>query len=189
MKSFLASAAVAAVLAASGAANATTTTLKWTFSGTNDGSGQLTYNTSNGLVSAFSGSYDGQAITRFWDASTPPVLANDPSAGLMTYHGVPNTGGADYIFDDLYPIDYQGILVSVGASPDQRFYDISLDSPGASQVDFFSINPNGSYRPDNGTFTTTAVPETSTWAMLGLGFAALSFAGYRKARTPRALSF
>lgn len=33
-----------------------------------------------------------------------------------------------------------------------------------------------------------AIPETPIWAMLGLGFAALGFAGYRRARTPRALA-
>ena len=36
----------------------------------------------------------------------------------------------------------------------------------------------------SGTFA--AVPEPSTWAMMLLGFAGLSFAGYRKARQPRA---
>jgi uncharacterized low-complexity protein len=33
-----------------------------------------------------------------------------------------------------------------------------------------------------------AAPEPSTWAMLGLGFAALGFAGYRKARGERAIA-
>jgi hypothetical protein len=31
-----------------------------------------------------------------------------------------------------------------------------------------------------------AVPESSTWAMMFIGFAGLGFAGYRKAREPRA---
>jgi PEP-CTERM motif len=31
-------------------------------------------------------------------------------------------------------------------------------------------------------FSLTAVPEPSTWAMMGLGFAGLAFAGYRKRR-------
>jgi PEP-CTERM motif len=30
------------------------------------------------------------------------------------------------------------------------------------------------------------VPEASTWAMMLLGFAGLGFAGYRRAREPRA---
>ncbi len=36
--------------------------------------------------------------------------------------------------------------------------------------------------PSLGTWTVTAVPEPSTWAMLLLGFAGLGFAGYRQAR-------
>jgi PEP-CTERM motif len=37
------------------------------------------------------------------------------------------------------------------------------------------------------TYTPTApVPEPSTWAMMLVGFAGLGFAGYRKAREPRA---
>ena len=34
----------------------------------------------------------------------------------------------------------------------------------------------------------SGVPEPSTWAMMGLGFAALGFAGYRRARKPVALT-
>ncbi len=43
----------------------------------------------------------------------------------------------------------------------------------------FSVTESGGLRP---------IPEPSTWAMIGLGFAALGVVGYRKARTPRALA-
>lgn len=36
--------------------------------------------------------------------------------------------------------------------------------------------------------TTAAVPEPSTWAMMGVGFALLGFAGYRRSLTPRAIA-
>jgi hypothetical protein len=40
----------------------------------------------------------------------------------------------------------------------------------------------------DGTLTaTTAVPEPSTWAMMGLGFGFLAFAGYKRKRTPLSL--
>jgi hypothetical protein len=83
-----------------------------------------------------------------------------------------------------------GLLVSTGTGAGQRFYDISLDSPGASSVDFFSINPDGSYLFDNGTFAvrpvdlTAPVPEPSTWAMLILGFASIGFVAYRRKSKP-----
>ena len=37
-----------------------------------------------------------------------------------------------------------------------------------------------------GTFTLTAVPEASTWAMMVVGFAGLGFAGYRVLSAERA---
>jgi PEP-CTERM motif-containing protein len=41
--------------------------------------------------------------------------------------------------------------------------------------------------PPGGT-RTGAVPEPSTWAMMGIGFALLGFAGYRRRLAPRAIS-
>lgn len=169
----------AAIALISGPARATPmVTENWSFLGTpsgNMGNGSLTYDSSTGLVSSFTGTFIGLPFTN-WDASTPPVQANTPSPGLLTYHGVPNTGGADFIFDDLLPIDVNGILVSTGSGASERFYDVSLDFLGATQVDFFSINPNGSYVFDNGTFTTTpaSVPEPATWVILLAAFAALA---------------
>jgi hypothetical protein len=74
------------------------------------------------------------------------------------------------------------VLTSTDSGASQRFYNISLDTAGATSVDFFSINPNGTYLFDNGTFTTdvAAVPEPSTWAMMVLGFAGVGFMAYRR---------
>ena len=175
------------------AADAATVTDTWTFSdgGSNTGNGSFTYDSTTGLVSSFNGNYDGNALT-FWDASTAPIQIN--GSGQLVYHGVPNTSGADFIFDDLYPFTVGGLLVSTGSGAGQRFYDISLDSPGASSVDFFSINPDGSYLFDNGTFAvrpvdlTAPVPEPSTWAMLILGFASIGFVAYRRSRKDHGLA-
>jgi hypothetical protein len=38
------------------------------------------------------------------------------------------------------------------------------------------------------TYTYTAVPEASTWAMMALGFAGLGLLGYRKTRSDNALA-
>jgi hypothetical protein len=171
------------------AAGASTVTDIWTFSdgGSNTGIGSFSYESTTGLVSSFTGNYDGNALT-FWDASTAPVQIN--GSGQLVYHGVPNTGGADFIFDDLYPFTVPGLLVSTGSGAGQRFYAISLDSPAASSVDFFSINPDGSYVVDDGTFAvhpvnlTDAVPEPSTWAMMILGFAGIGVMAYRRKSKP-----
>jgi PEP-CTERM motif len=166
-------------------ASASIITDNWSFNGTNTGSGSFTYDDTSGLVSSFTGSYNGNALT-FWDASTPPVQV---SGSNLVYHSVPNTNGADYIFDDLFPFTVGGLLVSTGSGAGQRFYDISLDFAGATNVDFFSINPDGSYLPDNGTFAVAAVPEPSTWAMMLLGFAGLGFMAYRRKNNKTAFRF
>lgn len=171
------------VVALGSSARATTVTDDWTFTdgGSNSGSGTFTYNSSTGLVTSFAGQYDGNALS-FWSAATPPVIDN---SGQLTYHGVPNTGGADFIFDNLYPFTTGGLLVSTGTGATQRFYDISLDNPGATSVDFFSINSDGSYRVDDGTFVVAAVPEPSTWAMMILGFFGVGLMAYRRKRNSR----
>jgi hypothetical protein len=66
--------------------------------------------------------------------------------------------GVDFTFNDLFSVTKDGLLVSTDSGAGQRFYDISLDFTGATNVDFFSINP-GSYLPSNGTFAVAAVPE------------------------------
>jgi len=61
--------------------------------------------------------------------------------------------------------------------------------PGEIETELFGINDVGEvvgYYSDemgdaNG-FAATAVPELSTWAMVLVGFAGLSFAGYRRTR-------
>jgi PEP-CTERM motif len=63
----------------------------------------------------------------------------------------------------------------------------TIDPFGSTNVVANGINDQGVivgfYQDANGnTIGFAAVPEPSTWAMLGLGFAGLGFAGYRKAQ-------
>ena len=180
LKAFLASAAILSsglVLAplSFATAAAAATTLDWTFapssSGGLAGSGQLTVD-AIGDVTAFSGSVGGNALSFY---------ANPNFPGTSTLHGVPNTGGADYIYDDYVnpnpgvdDLTQNGVLVSAGSGSSQVFYDLSLDNPSGPPADLFSITPKGSYVYDDGTFTTSAavssaVPEPSVWAMMLAG--------------------
>jgi Ca2+-binding RTX toxin-like protein len=139
----------------------------WTFTDDNgvvEGSGYMNVNTKTGVVVGMTGTYEGEAIhfSPITDHA-PGYNPNAPSPGYNTLHGVPNTGGADYIYDDVYNptanpgtgVDVYGILVNTGSGANKTFYDISLDYPGASQVDFFSIAKDGSYVKNEGTLTTT----------------------------------
>jgi hypothetical protein len=184
----LAACAAASVFAVSSAQ--AQTTVNWNFTGTHTGSGQLTYDSSN-VVTALSGTYDGFALSLVTFTTDPNYAGANlnpgaPGPGLSTYHGVPNTGGVDYIFDNLLPLTANGIVVSSGTGIFEHVYDISLDG---STPDFFSVGPEGDYIHDHGTFTTSkiaAVPEPATWAMMLGGFGVLGGALRRRQRTARA---
>jgi hypothetical protein len=50
---------------------------------------------------------------------------------------------------------------------------------GLADADNFRA-PSGWYNDNTGAFTVTDVPETSTWAMMALGFAGLGYAAFRR---------
>jgi hypothetical protein len=103
-----------------------------------------------------------------------------------------------WVYDNvLFPsaaphIDFNGILFSSGA------YDYNFYSTGPTTYYLSSNNPAGSFSlgelvtfgpalPTTGVALNfaTGAPETSTWAMMLLGFVGLGLAGYRRARTDR----
>jgi hypothetical protein len=69
-----------------------------------------------------------------------------------------------------------------------------LHNPEGASFSFADVTPPVGITPTGtlssatmsvaGTFSATVVPEPSTWAMMGLGFALLGFVGYRGARKP-----
>jgi hypothetical protein len=102
----------------------------------------------------------------------------------------PATGA--FIFHD----DTQGLAVEAFAGTDinaaTTFLSILVDNPvsGAVKDQFNALNAGMAFAgfPTAGFWTATfpstgpAVPEASTWAMMLLGFAGLSFASYRASR-------
>jgi hypothetical protein len=60
------------------------------------------------------------------------------------------------------------------------FVDSSVDITGITVSEGLAVSSNSFEIAQ----ITTSVPKTSTWAMMGLGFAGLAFAGYRARRTP-----
>ena len=107
-----------------------------------------------------------------------------------------DTAGAQY--------DVSFALGSDGGTPN----DFGVTVGGFTYGPVYDIPPTGGYTLITGTFVgsgsdtitlsfrndpgylaldavsvSTAVPEPSTWAMMGLGFAGLAFAGYRTRRT------
>jgi hypothetical protein len=165
-------------------ASAAVITDSWTFSGAdlgNSGSGLITYDTSTGLVSDLTGSLNGNGITFIsLNDPIPGINPNAPSPGFSTYHGVPNSGGADFIYDDLYPqtMSSAAILFSTGSGLTETVYEIEVGPNPGYNLRYFA-SPNDLVY-DYGAFTVSAVPEPSTWAMMILGFFGVGFMAYRK---------
>jgi hypothetical protein len=158
-------------LLAVGTASAAVETFDWELTGLSpslgyaplQGGGTLTAS-SNGdgswTVEAVTGEVGGETIS----GVTTYYLSNN-----LVYPGsqeLVSTGGFAFVTDtgadvDIFSFYGQGSVVS----PGNNYGEMSSAGFGV------------------GTFTmTAAVPELSTWAMMGVGFAALAFAGYRKTR-------
>jgi hypothetical protein len=165
---------VAFTIAAIGAGSAAHASPKynWTFTdqnGTAAGSGTLEM-LNNLIVTEMTGTLYGKSIT-FYPNKTLPwttpvknglhIQVNNPVLGESQVIGVPNTTGANYGFDDIYDFNdgvtyYGGILISTGSGSTLRVYIITRDSPTydiSTPTDFFSIDSNGTYEPNNGVFT------------------------------------
>ncbi|MFY9970143.1 MAG: hypothetical protein WAK41_12140 [Roseiarcus sp.] len=115
-----------------------------------------------------------------------------------TRNGVAITGPTAYAGEDnrVYIsapyVDYPGLAYTIAdGTAFNVFYDPSTsDSYACGAIGYCEIGPgvvgtSGLGPPRDpvsqiSTFTLVAVPELSTWAMMGLGFAGLGFAAYRK---------
>ena len=159
------------------AAQAATWQYNWTFKDQSNaviGSGTLNM-TDNIVVSAMAGTINGQKITFYpnkpksWPKPPPNGLniqTSNPLPGTSQIVGVPNTGGANVGYDDIYNFNdgvtyYGGIAVSTGKTATLRVYFITRDAQNHdinTPTDLFSINPNGSYSQVEGSFSVTAVP-------------------------------
>ena len=64
---------------------------------------------------------------------------------------------------------------------------VNVTSP-FSVTELYVVQSKGLVGAANDTIDITGVPEPSTWAMLGLGFAAMGFVGFRKTRARSTIS-
>ncbi len=90
-----------------------------------------------------------------------------------------------FIYNDLYypsglAFDIDGVLFATAQNPD-GYWNLWGNSPGDYSL-WESANSYNYAIEESGTLSVAAVPELSTWAMLGLGFAGLGVAGRSRAR-------
>jgi hypothetical protein len=154
-------------------------TYKFTFQ-SNDAeltaTGEFTVNAGND-VTGVSG-----AISGLTNQTISGVTANP------TFPSASYSPDGSFIFDNLYSptgmaFDYYGLLFTTAGNPG-GYWNLWASSPGAYSL----YESAGSYNypiQEIGSLSVAAAPEPSTWAMLALGFAALTFFGRRRQQTAR----
>jgi PEP-CTERM motif len=191
IRTWLASVAIAGVLAAPGVANAAIEDL--TISGKLDGysyTGTLSLDVAGGLAISGTGTLSIVGLT-----NAPLVLITTSTPG-NEYHPLPSgpvgfraNDGADYFnLDQAYPIDAAyGLLFDVNTTTPEwgayPLFAIWSNTPQEGYSAAFTGMVDGvDYYNIQGSAAVSSAPEPSTWAMMLLGFAGLGFAGFRQTR-------
>jgi hypothetical protein len=176
---------IAALLASTaGSANAAIENLA--ISGDLDGhayTGELSLNVSGGQAVSGGGTLSSLGMT-----NAPLVMITESTP----YNEAPGVGfrandGTDYFdLDQAYPISANGLLFDVGTTTAQfGAYPLFTvwSSGGDAYAAAFTGNVGGTEYWNilgSAAVSAGAVPEPSTWAMMGIGFLGLAFAGFRQ---------
>jgi PEP-CTERM motif len=117
-------------------------------------------------------------------------LTNQTISGVFANPSFPNSSTSPdglFIYDNLYSptgmaFDYSGLLFTTADNPG-GYWNLWASSPGTYSL----YESAGASYPieESGTLSIAAAPEPSTWAMLALGFVALTFVGQRRQRSAR----
>jgi|HubBroStandDraft_5_1064220.scaffolds.fasta_scaffold154476_1 hypothetical protein len=169
------------------------------FHGAVDPANALAVTNATGVFSDVALDIDNVAITGIV-ATNPQNHFDDDQTIPYSFGWYPAPGDVSY--DNLFYPGAGAPITCIGVPPDGY-----LDSYGVlftlANGDLLDLYSNGGNAPgDYGVIVWTdgakdftsavglslAAPETSTWAMMLLGFASLGFAGYRKARTAGAIA-
>ena len=165
-----------AMLLSASAANATV--YKFTFESFDSeltAAGEITVNTTD-EVTAVSG-----FISGLTDQTIGSVTPNP------NFSGPAYSPDGSFIYNNLYhpsglSFDIDGLLFATVQNPG-GYWNLWGNSPGNFLL-WESAGPSNYPIEESGTLSVAAVPELSTWAMLGLGFAGLGVAGRPRAPRP-----
>jgi hypothetical protein len=187
---FLLTTAALIALAAPGIANASIQNLS--ISGSLDGhayTGELSLDVSGGQAVSGTGTL---SILGLNNAPLVLITASTPGNEGAPMTGFRGNDGTDYFdLDQAYPISTNGLLFDVGTTTAVQggFPLFAIWSEATGYAAAFTGNVGGTeyYNLQGSAMASAAgaVPEPSTWAMLGIGFAGLGLAGWGKSRTNR----
>jgi hypothetical protein len=127
----------------------------------------------------------------WWNIEGGQVTMNGSGNGLTIVWGSPNDNNpaATNTVSFYTGANGTGSLIGQVLAPDlySNFGNIDNTQDPGFLVSFATPETYGSVVFTTGTsdFEFAAVPEPSTWAMMGLGFAGLALAGYRRSRRDR----
>jgi hypothetical protein len=176
-----------AALLASTAVSANAAVENLAISGDLDGhayTGKLSLDVSGGQAVSGGGTL---SILGMTNAPLVMITASTPYNEGAPAVGFRANDGTDYFdLDQAYPISTNGLLFDVGATTAEfgahPLFAIWSDG-GAGYGSAFTGNVDGTeYWNIQGSAAVSAgaVPEPSTWAMMGIGFLGLAFAGFRQ---------
>ena len=180
-------------LAAPGVANAAVQNLA--ISGSLDGhdyTGTLSLDVNGGQAVSGTGTL---SILGLNNAPIVLITASTPGNEGAPMTGFRGNDGTDYFdLDQAYPISSNGLLFDVGTTTAVQggFPLFAIWSEGTGYAAAFTGNVGGTeyYNLQGSAMVSAAgaVPEPSTWAMLGIGFAGLGLAGWRRSQKDRLAS-
>jgi hypothetical protein len=172
LTTMIASLAVAMIFSAS-TANATVYRFSFeSFDSELTSAGKITVNAAD-EVTAISGFISGLA-----DRTISSVTPNP------NFSGAAYSPDGSFIYNNLYhpsglSFDIDGLLFATAQNPG-GYWNLWGNSPGNYSL-WESAGPYNYPIQESGTLSLAAVPELSTWAMFGLGFAGLGLARHRRA--------
>src|SRR5271168_2755987 len=127
----------------------------------------------------------------WWNIEGGRVTFNGPGSALTIVWGSPNDNNpaATNIVSFYTGANGTGSLIGQVLASDlySNFSDINNTQDPGFLVSFMTPEKFGSvvFTTGSSDFEFAAVPEPSTWAMLGIGFAGLALSGYKRSRRDR----
>ena len=116
-------------------------------------------------------------MTAFGNATLS--VPGDSLSAFFALLGFGNFGSVSITHDDGATMYVDSYLNAVISAPGETSSDTNTGAAPGGFHSFLVTSVEGNGAPS---ILQVSIPEPSTWAMIGLGFAALGFAGWRKAK-------